>query len=302
MDGINEKQKANKDKITKILIALVSVMTLAIGVMAYMLYDMNKINHHIQTKHQDVTVEKDNLKNQLTNLLDDYDDLHTSNDSLNSEINKEKEHIQTLIKELEGVRNYNYSIQQKYEKELSSLRKIMRSYVFQIDSLDQLNKMLIAENVQVKEAHSRIRGEMDLVVEHNNELELAIEEASIVKAAGVNIKFMTKKGKETTKSRRTEKIEVRFTLVANELAETGARRVYLRIVRPDGYAMSEGNTFEYREKNVAYTSYRDVTYEKQNLDVAIYYDVKEALIIGKYNVDLYMNGNLIGQSFFTIDK
>lgn len=302
MDEINEKQKSNKDRTTKILIALVSVMVIAIAVMGYMLYDMKKMNSQMMSKNQEVTVEKENLKRQLTDLLDDYDDLRTSNDSLNSEIDKDRERIQSLIKELEGVRNYNYTIQKKYEDELASLRKIMRSYVYQIDSLDQLNKQLIAENVQVKQEHSRIKDEMNYVVERNDELELAIEGASVIKAAGIYVKFLTRKNKETNKPKRAEKFEIGFTLVSNDLAESGARRIYLRIIRPDGYAMTDGSTFEYREKNIAYSAYRDITYEKQNLDVAIYYDVTETLIAGKYIVEIYLSGNIIGQSSFIIDK
>ncbi|MDR2010788.1 MAG: hypothetical protein LBQ22_09935 [Bacteroidales bacterium] len=303
MEDLQEKQPVkNNDKTTKILIALISVMIIAIGVMGYMLYDMKKLNTQMMSKNQEVTIEKETLKRQLTDLLDDYDELSTSNDSLNSEIIREKEHIQTLIKELEGVRNYNYSIQKKYEEELASLRKIMRGYVYQIDSLDQLNKQLIAENVQVKQAHSRIKDEMDLVVERNDELELAIEEASIVKTAGIGVKFLNKKNKEVNKPKRAERIQVNFTLVSNDLAESGARRIYLRIIRPDGYALTDGNTFEFREKNIVYSAYRDVTYEKQDLGVAIYYDMAETFIPGKYNIELYMSGNLIGQTFFTIEK
>jgi len=296
----NMQQK--KDRTTKILIALVSVMIVAIAVMGYMLYDMKKINNQMQVRNQEVTVEKEQLKRELTDLLDDYDDLRTSNDSLNSQINKDKEHIQDLIKEIDGLKSYNYSIQKKYENELASLRNIMRSYVYQIDSLDQLNKALIAENLQVKQAHTRIKDEMNLVVERNDELELVLEEASVIRSSSIRINFLTKRNKETDRMKKAERIQTSFSLISNEFAEAGPKRVYLRIVRPDDFTMTDGNTFEYRERNIAYTAYRDVVYENKNLDVVIYYDLKESLITGKYAVEIYMEGNLIGETSFTVEK
>ena len=74
---------------------------------------------------------------QLYDLLDDYRELETYK-SLNSEITKQREKIEYLIKELDRIKNYNYSIQKKYENELAALRKIMRSLVYQIDSLEQI--------------------------------------------------------------------------------------------------------------------------------------------------------------------
>ncbi|HOZ30576.1 MAG TPA: hypothetical protein PLL66_06630 [Bacteroidales bacterium] len=302
MGEITEIPKKKKDATTKVLIALVSLMALAVGVLGFMLYDVSQQNKVIIVKSQEITVEKDNLKAELSELLDDYDELQTNNDSLNAEILKEKQHIETLIKELDGIKNYNYSIQQKYEKELLSLRNIMRHYVYQIDSLDQLNKFLIAENFQIKDDHDRIKTEMDNVVEKNDELELVIEGASIVKTANINFKFYNKRGKETEKSSKFEKVEIYFTLVANDLATSGPRRVYLRIIRPDGFALSGGQTFDYREKKISYTASRDIIYENQNLAVSIYYDVNEQLILGKYIAEIYMDGNKIGESSFTLNK
>jgi len=302
MSEVNEINTRKKDSTTKVLIVLVTLMTLAIGVLAFLLYDVSQQNKTILVKTEAVVVEKDNLKAQLTSLLDDYDMLETTNDSLNQEMAKEKQRIEALIKELDGVKNYNYSIQQKYEKELASLRNIMRHYVYQIDSLDQMNKVLIAENIQIKDDHDRIKNEMDGVVEKNDELELVLEGASVVKTSHVSFTFLNRRGKVTEKSANIEKIQTGFTFVANDLAETGPRRVYLRIIRPDGYTLSGGQTFDYREKKITYSAYRDIIYEKQNLDVVIYYDVAEPLSIGKHIVEIYMDGNKIGESFFKIEK
>ncbi len=302
MSELNEINNRKKDATTKVLIILITLMTIAVAVLGFVLYDVSQQNKTILVKTEEIVVEKDNLKAQLNSLLDDYDSLETENDSLNSEISREKQHIEALIKELDGVKNYNYGVQQKYEKELLSLRNIMRHYVYQIDSLDQMNKFLIAENFQIKDDHARIKSEMDGVVDKNDELEQVIEGASVVRTSNINFTFLNRRGKATEKSSKVEKIQTGFTLVANDLAQTGPRRVYLRIIRPDGYALSGGQTFDYREKKISYSAYRDIIYEKENLAVVIYYDATESLNLGKYIVEIYMDGNKIGENFFTIDK
>ncbi len=295
----NTKQS---DTTTKILIALVAVMVVAIGIMGYMLYDLSRRNDKIIVQNQDISLEKDNLKTELNSLYDDYSSLETSNDSLNAEIEKEKEHIKTLIKELEDVKSYSYSVKKKYEKELASLRNIMRHYVYQIDSLDQLNKHLIAENIQIKDDNDRIKDEMDQVVEMNDELESTIEIASIIKTSNIQTAFLNKRGKDTRKSSRIKKFKVSFNLVANDLAESGSRRVYLRILRPDGFCMTNGSTLTYREKKIPYSAHRDVIYNNKELPVVIFYDVTQKLTLGKYIVEIYMDNEIVGKSFFNIEK
>lgn len=302
MEESREKLKQKKDNTTKVLIGIISILVLAVGVMAWMLYDLSNQKEVLVEKRQEVTLERNVLKQELEFLLDDYEMLDTKNDSLNAAIAAEKEYIKELIEELSNVKNYNYQIQRKYEQELSSLRQIMRHYVFQIDSLDQLNKRLIAENIEIRGDRERIIGELDEVVHRYDELELIVEGASIVRAGRVEFEFLNRRGRSTDRSRRVEKIKTSFTLQANDLAASGPRRIYKRIIRPDGFPYTDGQTLEYREQRVPYTAHRDIIYENQELPVSIFYDLTETPILGKYDVELYMDGEIIGQGSFVIDR
>jgi hypothetical protein len=156
--------------------------------------------------------------------------------------------------------------------------------------------------MQIKGDHDRIRGELDEVVHKYDELELVVENASVVRAARISFEFLNQRGRETSRSRRIDKIKTNFTLLENDLTEPGPRRVYLRIVRPDEFPFTDGRNFEYQEKTVLYTEHRDIIYENQDLLVSIFYDLEEGLILGKYTAEIYMDGFLIGESSFLIDK
>ena len=300
METQNNINYPQKNKTTKVLIALVTVMAIAIIILAIVLVSQKKEIVYIEKSLS----EKAILKEQLSKLYDDYSILETSNDSLNQAIAKEKEHIETLISELDRIKNYSYSIKKKYDDEISALKNIMRGYVYQIDSLNQLNQQLIAENVTIKDQHKQTQKELQLIAEEKEDLVSVIEAASTIKTAAITTKFLTDKNKVATKARKIEKIEVDFILVANQFAEAGAKRIFLRIIRPDGFVFSDGGTFDYREKQISYSAYRDASYEKDNLPMAIFYSIpdSEKVAEGKYQIELYLNGDIIGQSSFTVEK
>lgn len=294
-----KKQERN----TRILIAIMAVMVAAVGVLIWMVIDLNSKNEDLRNRTQITLNEKEMVKMELNDLLLDYEDLSTNNDSLNSQLEEEKQHIRDLIKELETVKANNASEINKYKKELDVLRDIMKSYVYQIDSLNQLNQQLIAENILVKTDKERLQYEMDVVVDKNDELELVVEKASVVKPMNISVSLLKSNGRETKRSNKIAKIKTSFTLLANEVANPGPRDVYVRIVRPDGFVMtSDGKVFEYDEQIMSYSDKRQIIYENQNLEVAVFYDVIGAMILGKYLVEIYMDGFLIGQTQFLLEK
>lgn len=290
------------DITTKVLIGLVSLMLVAIIILGYLLVKTTNEKEQITEEKIETTDERDKIKNEFSELLDQYNGLESTNDSLNAEINGRKEEIVKLIDELNNTKNWASGMKKKYEAELGTLRNIMKHYVFQIDSLNTLNQQLTAENEMVKSENDRYKSENDELTDRNTELLTTIEDASIVNASHINVVFLNGRDKETNKSSKIEKLKITFTLSANKLASTGQKAIYLRIKRPDGYIISSGATFKAGDKDIAFTDSRTITYENESLDVSIYHKVNEALGTGKYEIELFMDGNNIGASSFIIEK
>lgn len=297
-----EIRRRKKEKTTKVLIAIISVLIVAVGIMGWFINDLSRQTTELMIKEHEVTVEKENLKQELEFLLESYERLETENDSLNQKIIEEKEHIMNLIKELEAVKIYNYRVQREYEQELSSLRQIMRHYVYQIDSLDQLNKQLIAENIQIRGDRERIREELDEVVHRYDELELVVEGASVVRAARIEFELLNSRGRERSRARWIDRLKTTFTLQANDLAKSGPRRIYLAVINPAGKTLSQGLEFEYQESVTPYSVHRDVIYENLDLTVSIFYDFPQTPDVGTYRVLIYMDNAIIGSSSFLIEN
>ena len=59
----------------------------------------------------------------------------------------------------------------QYQKQVTTLRGIMRDFVVQIDSLNRRNQELLAENLEVKEQYKRVETEKREISEERDRLE-----------------------------------------------------------------------------------------------------------------------------------
>jgi len=291
-----------KEKVTRLLTLLIIILLIGVGFAAYKLITLNRQYEEVVQQMGETISAKDLIEEDLNRLYADYDSIQTENDRMNEKLSEEKEKISLLIEELQTVKSYNASQIRKYQSEIETLRGIMKSYVYQIDSLNQLNTKLIAENNEVRESHERLKYEMDEVVNKNDVLELTVEQAAVVKATNIQVLTFNRRGRENDKAKRVEQIQTRFTLMENSIAEPGPRTIYVRILRPDGYVLIKNteNLFNYEEELLAFSESRTVQYENNFLDVVIYYDLDQEVLEGKYEVELYMDGHLIGTTDFLL--
>lgn len=91
---------------------------------------------------KDLNVEKEELTVQIVNLQKDYDDLHSDYEAINRQLDSSREEISQLVDRIKKTNATNRSKMRQYEKELGTLRSIMRGYIGQIDSLNNLNHQL----------------------------------------------------------------------------------------------------------------------------------------------------------------
>ncbi len=134
----------NLKTIIGVLAALVVVLA---GILIYVLSQKTELKENVQV----LTVDKQSLTEQLTQLQSDYATLSSTNDTINSELEIEREKVASLIEKLKKTQANDQAKLRKYEKELGTLRSIMRGYIKQIDSLNQLNISLKQEATEANQ-------------------------------------------------------------------------------------------------------------------------------------------------------
>jgi hypothetical protein len=247
---------------------------------------------------QVLTEEKDSLAGELRMMMYGYDTLKTSNDTLNAEIQRERTRIQKLLE----VNASNAQLIRKYKAEITTMRDIMKSYIVQIDSLNTRNQILTAENVEIKQQITQVQETNVELEKVKEELTSKVTVASVIQAKDVVAVALNKKRKETDELRNLDKVRVCYTLRENPIAEAGNKIVYLRVVRPDQLVItpSPDNLFEVKGEQLIFSANRAVDYANADIEMCIFLDNTGDFIPGIYNVELYLDGEKIGNSTFTL--
>lgn len=298
----NSNQDSVKKPIDKknLLVIILSVV-LAIVVVLFIFQ-----RHQNNVVVREMNNEKDSIQSELQEMVVNYDSLKTNNDELNNHLMITQEEIKNLLVEVEQVKKASYREIKEYSNKVTTLRGIMKSLYNQIDSLNERNKVLYAENQQVKQQYTEVKTENEQLSKEKEKLQATVKKAQMLEALDLRGTGLNPRNKETNKVARTQKLMISFTLSKNLTAKRGAKNIYVRIMRPDQLLLieSDNNTFRYQDLKIPYTAMREVNYEGMELPINIYWDNtgKEPLIPGTYTVDVFADGYNIGNATFVMTK
>jgi len=291
-----EKQYAynteTKKKVPMYLVAIVITLIILSLVLGIKLYINTSQRNAVSEDLQYVKTEKVKLEGELSGLIKEYDSLKTNNDTINRQIMQQQDYIKKLLK----IDASSVTKIKMYQKELETLRKVMRSYIVQIDSLNTKNMELTNENIDVHQKLNTVNTNYEQLSKKSDELSSTVKVAQKLTAKNITVEGNNKRSKETDRVSRIEKIKVCCTVRENPVAIAGTKTIYLRISRPDDVilASQDAGTFDFEGNPIAYSAKRDLEYENKDIDICIYWDNKEQLIPGTYIITLYAEGYEIG--------
>ncbi len=269
-------------------------------------------------KIQVITVEKENVakdaeivKQELIALQAQYENITTNNVAMQKEIDARKNEIAELQKQLEKNKDNVYIIA-KLKKETQTLRSIMQHFVREIDSLNTLNKNVIAERETVKKELKTEKEKSTQLTKEKEDLQNTVNVASMLKAVGLTASAIDekkggKKESETKKAKRTDKIKIKFTLAENSVAKNGERVIYARIITPDGKEMTQVNDsshiFRFGKSKGYWATKKTINYVNENTEVIMYAHAKqgEVFINGKYIIEVNCDNTTVGSTTLDLE-
>ena len=188
----------------------------------------------------------------------------------------------------------------RLKKELATVREVLRSYIRQVDSLNQVNQQLVAENDRVKdELKQQNLVNQDLRQEKENLTE-KVTIAAQLDATGITMTALNKRQKAAKKMKDCKTIQVGFNIARNVTAANGNRTIFVRIQTPAGQTLTAG-TFPYENRQLEYSMKKVVEYTGEEINVQTYWQVGEFLDAGQYRVSIFADGNMIGTKTFTFE-
>ncbi|MBE6239442.1 MAG: hypothetical protein E7113_05255 [Bacteroidales bacterium] len=275
----------------KIMYALIAVAVLLAGALAYIWYQKT-------TLVNELTIDKEELTAQMIELQNDYATLSSDYDSINSQLDSSREEVSQLIERIQKTEATNRSKMRQYEKELGTLRSIMRNYIVQIDSLNTLNKKLTADAAAARREAAESRKREEELNKTVESLSGQVAAGSVIKARGIRIEAYNASDKVTDRSSRVVRLLTSLSLVENDLAPKGPVRIYIRVKGPDGILLTNSTqrTFEVDGEPMICSASREVDYQGKEVDLSIYLNDIPEYVKGIYTVEAYTEQTLLGSA------
>ena len=275
----------------KIMYALAAVAVLLAGALAYIWYQKNQLV-------TELTIEKEELTAQMIDLQNDYASLSSDYDTINSQLDSSREEVTQLIQRIKKTEATNRSKIRQYEKELGTLRSIMRNYIVQIDSLNTLNKKLTADAAAARREAAESRKKAEKLSKTIEDLTGQVAVGSVIKARGLKLEAFNSSDKKTDRSSRVKRMIATLSLVENDLAPKGPVRVYIRVKGPDGVLLTNSTqrTFELDGEPLICSASREVDYQGKEVELGIYLNEIASFTKGIYTVEAYTTQTKLGEA------
>jgi myosin heavy subunit len=275
----------------KIMYALIAVAVLLAGALAYIWYEKTNLVNEL-------TIDKEELTAQMIELQNDYASLSSDYDTINSQLDSSREEVSQLIERIKKTDAANRSKMRQYEKELGTLRSIMKSYIVQIDSLNTLNKKLTADAAAARREAAESRKREEALNKTVESLSGQVAAGSVLKARGIRIDAYNASDKVTDRSSRVVRLLTSLSLVENDLAPKGPVRVYIRVKGPDGILLTNSTqrTFEVNGDPMICSASREVDYQGKEVDLSIYLNDIPEFVKGIYTVEAYTEQSMLGSA------
>jgi uncharacterized protein YoxC len=295
--------KINFKERTPQLIAIIGVLVVIVVIVIGLLLSRNA---RMEAMQEQYVIDKQELEDEYEAISLQYEGFKFSvqNDSLLQKLENEQAKVLRLQEELRMTKATDQAQIRRLKDELATLRKILRSYIEQIDSLNRLNEELRAENKQITQQYRETSRTLNQVSQEKEELSEKVSLAAQLVATNISVKAVNDRGREQSRLSKSTRFVVSFTIARNITAEPGERYIYVRIMAPDGSVLSKSasHTFPFENGEISYSMKRLVEYGGEETPVTLYWDIEEFLMPGTYKADIFADGYHIGTHSFAMKE
>lgn len=287
---------------------VIIVITILLGTNGLLLWQFFDKKNRLDIANQQVmttTAEKDALQMQLNQFKNEYEKLKSENVGLQNQLSERDEAIKAKVAEIQKLILLGGPAQiARAKAELAKLKEMNDMFVTQIDSLNKITAELKAKNETLTSDLSQERSRNQNLAEENSRLSTKVLAGSVLKAVNITTEGLRirNNGTETptNKAKQVQKVKTSFVLSENRVIDKGPVDIYLRVIGPDGFVMtSNQESMKVNGQDLQFTTKQVVDYNNSDTNVQVTWAKGSQFVKGKYSVEIYHSGSLIGKS--TID-
>lgn len=302
MDQERIEQEDKQRKRKALLIVGISLLLLLLAGGGYYLVQQQRT---INDMRELSALDKQMLQDQFDELNMQYEEFsfEISNDSIAKRLEQEQAKVQRLMEELKQVKSTDAAEISRLRRELDTLRKILKSYVIQIDSLNRANEALRTENKAQREEISRVTSRQRQLQEEKSDLTEKVQLAAKLSVSNFRTIGLNNRGRDTKRIKSMKQLQIIFQVDRNVTAVPGMKTIYVRLSKPDGSLMQqsgESGTMPFESGQVPYSVSRQIEYSGEPTQVSLYWDIQEYLPEGSYVAEIFADGYKIGRYSFSL--
>jgi len=294
-----ENKSESNNRSLKIALGIVIAL---LAVTAYFTFD---IKNDKDLMEADLTKQKEEVMQDLSNMAEQYDIAIGDNEIANQKLVEARDRIQGLMDSLK-VSDNNVRSLWRYKKKFLALEDEMDALLAENDSLKVENALLatVLDSTQIQLEESTVFN--DSLLAQNTELADIVENAAVLSTAGLKgfgvIVRSSGKLIPTERARRTDKIRICFTVTKNNLVLPGDKEFFVQILDPKNNVLGLNEEIQFEEKVLNYSLISKFNYESKNLDVCEFIEARgnESFEKGRYVINVFDDKNLVSTSEFTL--
>ncbi|NNE31524.1 MAG: hypothetical protein HKN40_04050 [Winogradskyella sp.] len=279
----------------RLIIGSLLVVLAVLGVYSFTNYKS------IKSYEEFLEQEKFLIENELSEMLESYDDLSQDYNLIASKLQEAKLETKLTLDSLRLL-NSDLSIITKFKEQLIVLKSKSNVLLSTIDSLNLANEQLLKEKRNALNAVQDKTLAIDALEVVNDSLNRTIVNAAVLKASSVRaeaFKINDGKKKSTTRARRANAIDVCINLAENPLTEKGYKDIYIQIVSPKNNIISDNGEVFFGNESLIYSKKEVINFDNSNLNicttVATYKDDRP-LKKGTYFINIFYKSRKLGNT------
>ena len=286
-----------RDRKTKRIIYVLGTTVFMLVVL--LLWQGARFEQQVALKTQFIE-EKNALRDDLDDLIDEHELLRDEHSELNDQLHERDSLIRAYTADIKKLLRSEGQLKEAKRK-IVRLKEISRKYITAIDSLLTLNANLAFENDSVKKANRIIVSRNRTLEQKNQQLADRVTTASILKAVDLDVEglYYRASGREVSTSRanKIQNFRICFTILENKVTEAGAKKVFVRILAPDGSVLNVANQIkeiELADTSLQYSFEHPFEYNNENISDCALWTRGNVLSAGDYRFEFIVENEVIG--------
>lgn len=317
------------------LLAIAAIVVMALLIVnAFLLYNKYNQSQVIEAQKTEI-MESDKLKiemeKQYHEALAELEEMRTTNEELNSIIDQQKAELKTQREKINQLLKDGGNLD-RARMEIKNLTTQVSEYISRIEQLNAENEAIkgenqelvaraeqLAENLENERSKTQeLAGEKEQLEtvksnlsKENEKLSDKVNLASVIKVKDISVVGMKQRdnGKMVKKkyAKNVDQLRICFSTEANEVANPGVEKFFVRIISPIGETMAiddlgSGVLFDKSSgEEIRYTSIQEYDYSNDATEICYDWNPSAGNFQnGKYQVEVYNKGHLAGTSTFEL--